>query len=314
MVKIIENHINYINECNSLYNKFLISDDESLDDIFLLFERSIKTYCGLILLDKAYDFKETLPYTKIIYVLSGNINVNINDLSTIIRKGHMLLANSHSRLKIKPNTKGTSYLTLVFKRNFFHPSFMKDLSKFDIFYNFINFCLMGKIDNKAHVLYKCNEFIVNQILYLMLSLIHENESKQLESSLLFLFDYLSNSDTNIMLPELSTLINESIANCITKYIASNYRDVNLITLSEYFNYHPNYISSLIHKETGKTFQQHVQDIKLKKSAYLLVNTNLYIKDIVLDLGYTDTSYFNRIFRKLYHCTPSEYRAGNSKQK
>ena len=225
----------------------------------------------------------------------------------------MILVNAHSRLNIQPINKDTSYFALIFKKSFFHTNFMKKLSVFETSYNFINFCLMGKTDNRAHILYKCNEFVVSQFLYLMLSLIDQNESEQLETTLLSLFEYLSYSDKNLMLPELSTLINESIANSITKYIACNYKDINLITLSEYFNYHPNYISNLIHKETGKTFQQHLQDIKLKKSAYLLINTDMYIKDIVSDLGYTDTSYFNRLFRKVYNCTPREYRSRNNRQ-
>lgn len=309
----MKHHINYNNQSDLLYNKFSISDDISLDDIFLSFEKGIETYKALILLDRAYDFKKTLPYTKIIYVTSGNLNIDVNDLSTVIAKGHMILVNAHSRLIIQPINKDTSYFALIFKKSFFHTNFMKKLSVFETFYNFINFCLMGKTDNKAHILYKCNEFVVSQFLYLMLALIDQNESEQLETTLLSLFEYLSYSEKNTMLPELSTLINESIANSITKYIASNYKDINLITLSEYFNYHPNYISSLIHKETGKTFQQHLQDIKLKKSTYLLINTDMYIKDIVSDLGYTDTSYFNRLFRKVYNCTPREYRSRNNRQ-
>ena len=142
----------------------------------------------------------------------------------------------------------------------------------------------------------------------MLSLIENNNRELLEGALLFLFEYLYKSKDSKVLTSLSTFINTSIVNSMIKYISINYNDVTLDSLSKYFNYHPNYISSLIKKETNMTFQQHVQGAKLKKAAYLLLNTDSYVKDISIDLGYLDSSYFNKIFKETYDCTPSEYRA------
>lgn len=296
------------NGCNILYNNFLICEEECLDNLLRNFKNSTLNYCAFILKDVSYDFQDKFPYTKMIYVTEGSLNIQSNDLSAILEKDHFLFVNAHSKLKINTNAKDTKYFNFYFKRTFFNPSFMKKLSEYEVFYNFINFCLMGKEDNKAHTLFKCNNFTVRQLLYIMLSLIENNNSELVEGALLFLFEYLYKSEDSKILTSLSTFINASLVNSMIRYISINYNDVTLDSLSKYFNYHPNYISSFIKKETNMTFQQHVQTAKLNKAAYLLINTDSYIKNISIDLGYIDSSYFNKIFKETYNCTPSEYRS------
>ena len=296
------------NNCNILYDNFSISEKVDLDNLLGNFKNDARNYCAFILTGISYELGENFPYTKMIYITKGSLNVHVNDLSTILNKDHFLFVNAHSKLKISCNTKDTTYFNFFFKRNFFHPGLMKKLSEYEVFYNFINFCLMGKEDNKAHTLFKCNNFTVRQLLYIMLSLIENDNRELLEGALLFLFEYLYKSEDSKVLTSLSTYINASIVNSMIKYISINYNDVTLDSLSKHFNYHPSYISSLIKKETNMTFQQHVQSAKLKKAAYLLINTDRYIKDIAIDLGYIDTSHFNKIFKETYNCTPSEYRA------
>ncbi len=292
---------------NDLYNKFLISESKYLDNAFDLFASSSETYCAFILRNISYKFLDTTPYTKVIYVSEGSLNININSLSTILGEGYFLFVNAHSNVKTVSNTKDTTYFNFDFKREFFHPDFMKRLSQYEVFYNFINFCLMGKKDNKAYLAFAYNKCKSERLLYIMLSCIQNHEDKLLESSLLFLFENLCMDKNSRMIPSLSTLVNASIVNLMIKYISNNYTNITLDDLATHFNYHPNYISKLIKQETGKTFQSHVQTARLKQAAYLLISTNSYIRDIAFDLGYIDTSYFNKIFKKEYHCTPSEFR-------
>lgn len=303
----MKENIKCSNGCNILYNTFSVSEKVCLDSLLTNFKNCAQNYCAFIATDISCDYGEIFPYTKMIYVTEGSLNIHVNDLSTILNKDHFLFVNAHSKLKINTNTKNTTYFNFYFKKSFFHPGFMKKLSEYEVFYNFINFCLMGKGDNKAHTLFKCDNFTVRQLLYIMLSLVNNNNNELLEGALLFLFEYLYKSQDSKVLTSLSTYINASIVNSMIKYISINYNDVTLDSLSNHFNYHPNYISSLIKKETNMTFQQHVQSAKLNKAAYLLINTDSYIKDISIDLGYIDASHFNKIFKETYNSTPSEYR-------
>lgn len=53
--------------------------------------------------------------------------------------------------------------------------------------------------------------------------------------------------------------------------------------------------------------QYVKNIRLKKAADLLRTTNKSAKEIALDCGFNDISYFTRSFRQVYQMTPGAYR-------
>ncbi|MCD7891981.1 MAG: AraC family transcriptional regulator, partial [Ruminococcus sp.] len=62
-----------------------------------------------------------------------------------------------------------------------------------------------------------------------------------------------------------------------------------------------------HEMLNTTPMQYVMEIRLKKAAALLRSTNKSAKDIALDCGFNDISYFTKLFRRKYDCTPGNYR-------
>ena len=67
------------------------------------------------------------------------------------------------------------------------------------------------------------------------------------------------------------------------------------------------ISRIIKKETGHTFKELLQTKRLELACVLLEHSNAPIADIALSVGYDNTSFFHRIFRRIYGCSPREYR-------
>ncbi len=59
---------------------------------------------------------------------------------------------------------------------------------------------------------------------------------------------------------------------------------------------------------GKTPLQYLHDFRLKSAQDLLQSSNLSIGDIADRVGYSDPSYFNKLFRREFSVTPREYRA------
>lgn len=62
-----------------------------------------------------------------------------------------------------------------------------------------------------------------------------------------------------------------------------------------------------HEMLNTTPMQYVIETRLRKAAALLRATNRSAKDIALDCGFGDASYFTKMFRLKYHCTPGNYR-------
>lgn len=66
--------------------------------------------------------------------------------------------------------------------------------------------------------------------------------------------------------------------------------------------------------TGHTLYQHISDLRIKRFAELLVDTDEQIIGIALSLGESDTKSISRRFKQIFGCSPSEYRENNQKKK
>ncbi len=94
------------------------------------------------------------------------------------------------------------------------------------------------------------------------------------------------------------------------YIEQNYsKDLILDDVSKELQLSPYYFSKLFKKRTGKNFIEYLTDVRMEKAKELLRNSNKSMKEICMEIGYTDPNYFSRTFKKNVGVTPSEYKDG-----
>ncbi|MBU2927416.1 helix-turn-helix domain-containing protein [Winogradskyella psychrotolerans] len=58
---------------------------------------------------------------------------------------------------------------------------------------------------------------------------------------------------------------------------------------------------------GKTLNNYIRFVRVQKSEELIKNTDLNISEIVYSLGFSSRSYFSKIFKEQYKCSPIEYK-------
>ncbi|MBP3039126.1 PocR ligand-binding domain-containing protein [Bacillaceae bacterium Marseille-Q3522] len=83
-----------------------------------------------------------------------------------------------------------------------------------------------------------------------------------------------------------------------------------ITLDEVANYiylSPYYFSKLFKKETGVNFINYVNEKKIEKAKELLKVSDWSVDSIAKNLGFSQTSYFCKVFRNANGITPKKYR-------
>ena len=72
------------------------------------------------------------------------------------------------------------------------------------------------------------------------------------------------------------------------------------------------------KHAGRTMSEFLNHLRLQAACRELLESNRSVLEIALSCGFTQISFFNRLFRRLQICSPTEYRArlerGNGRQK
>lgn len=101
---------------------------------------------------------------------------------------------------------------------------------------------------------------------------------------------------------------ECIKQAIT-YIRENCeKDITLDEISDMVKMSKFYFSSEFKKVTGYAFITFLNSSRCEKAKHLLTTTDLPISDIGKECGFSDPSYFTRIFTKQFGYSPSAYRS------
>ncbi|MGD9154370.1 MAG: AraC family transcriptional regulator [Bacillota bacterium] len=92
------------------------------------------------------------------------------------------------------------------------------------------------------------------------------------------------------------------------FMDARYRDpITLEDVSQYLKISKSYLCNLFKKETGKTFSQFLNELRIEKSKKMLLEEDLSVLDIALSVGFNNQNYYNLIFKKLTHRTPLEFK-------
>lgn len=95
---------------------------------------------------------------------------------------------------------------------------------------------------------------------------------------------------------------------ILAFIQSNYKkNITNHSISEYFNYHPNYLNKLVKQSTGSSLYQYIINYRISKAIDLLSNTSLSIGTIAIDTGFKDIYHFSKTFKQKTGLPPSKLR-------
>ncbi|SFL70010.1 response regulator transcription factor [Halanaerobium salsuginis] len=95
---------------------------------------------------------------------------------------------------------------------------------------------------------------------------------------------------------------------LLNYIAVNYsKRLYLKNLAKKFGFNSNYICHLFNKYLAQSFSEYLTNLRMDKAIELLKQNKLTISEIANQTGYNDYYYFNKVFKKYFGITATEYR-------
>ena len=94
---------------------------------------------------------------------------------------------------------------------------------------------------------------------------------------------------------------------VYSYVALNYQtSIRIDDMADSMHIDKNSLMREFKKETGFTIGEYITNYRIDMAKTLIESDKFYVNEISYYVGYTDTKYFSKVFRKIVGCTPTEY--------
>ena len=108
--------------------------------------------------------------------------------------------------------------------------------------------------------------------------------------------------------ELKSEKNKHRITSIINYIDKNYQeDLTIEKLSEVFGLSEGHLSKLFKDNLGMTIKSYISQTRAKEVKQALLDSDLPLIDIAIMCGFPSVKSMNKVFKDLYHITPSQFR-------
>ena len=253
--------------------------------------------------------EHTHDYVEMVYMCRGSTRHRINGTELTLQQGELLLLGQNARQEIYPAGREDIAVNFIVRPEFFSGTLDFLGNEETPLREFLVKALCG--ENPAGYLHfqvadvKTVQNLMENLLWTLISETQNRRSiHQLTMGLLFV-QLLNHTDRlSASTPEQEMTVK------VLRYIEENYVSGSLTEIAGQLHYDTAWLCREIHRRTGKTYTQLVQQKRLSQAAWLLKNTRQKVADIALSVGYENISYFHRIFTARYGQSPRQFRLAN----
>ena len=254
--------------------------------------------------------EHTHNYIEIIYMCSGTTTHIINGgVRVELQQGELLFLNSNARQEILPGGGEDVAINFIVLPEFFHQAFQM-VEEDNVVRDFLVGTLQKKHQGMDFIHFQVADVlpVQNLVENLVWSLLYEagGKSGTNQMTMALLIQQLSRHTEKIRVVGPDQF-DRRLMFTVLRYIEDYYREGTLYELAALTFQPVSGLSRFIKRESGQTFQQLLMQKRLNQAAYLLTNTRVPVEDIIAAVGYDNSSYFHRIFKRQFGMTPKKYR-------
>lgn len=241
----------------------------------------------------------------LIFVMEGSIEVNVENKTSVLKTEDVMVINANKTHLIKAE-QGALYMMLL-----------------------VDYITVTEILQNNDFIFWCDSSISKSEKYNDLRILVRRMLKHYVEAGNFNFGYLRdcfailnhlaanflirvNGSTDGNLEE-SDKYEERIRQ-INNYIYSNYdQDISMKDLSEKLYLSNGYLSRFFKKNYGMSFAGYLTKVRLYHAADDLLHSDAPITRIAYNNGFNSAALFNKVFKKAYGITPTEFRKNSSRE-
>ena len=105
------------------------------------------------------------------------------------------------------------------------------------------------------------------------------------------------------------------AETMREYIRNNYmKEISMQDAARMMNYSDAYFCKLFKQCFDQNFTSYLTGFRVNEAKKLLKDRSISVKDVSMQVGYYDSNYFAKVFKRMTGMIPSEYRDSETAQK
>lgn len=256
-----------------------------------------------------YSVLHMHAFYEMVYVLQGECQHEVDNQAMLLQKGDLCIIPPEVAHSVTVNSDSI-VINILLRASSFTEQFSGLLRKIPVLSEFFHEIIYSDI-YKRYLLFHTgeDELLFEQVLEMYVE--QENKAPCYESILngqfvVFLGKLLQRHQASVEYPQ-NYAERFSVIPQIISYIHQNCCNITLQSCAEAYHFNPQYLSRILKKETGKSFSSILMEEKMQKAGGLLRESSLSVRQTSELLGFADSSYFMKVFKKYFGCTPSVYR-------
>ena len=227
-------------------------------------------------------------FCEIILVLEGNITVAIEGSEYMVQSGSMIFIKPNQIHSVRTDDYSHS-ITCIFASEMIM-AIADPMLRYSFFsplvQNVPDFCrdLVNQLDDDAEIgITKGVLYVLSHYFYKQIDFTTTEQCGDGASLICKVIEYVDNHVEN---------------------------KISVQEMAKVLNYSPTYLSRYFYKKVGIPFSEYVNRVKIDHVCYMLRNTHDDIAAIADKCGFGSSSSFNRNFKEIVGCSPTEYREGH----
>lgn len=236
---------------------------------------------------------------ELIYIMEGQVSVEINEHTYALKENDMIMVNSNNRHRIIKEKVRAEAPVWLCQLHIGYRELMEDLQS-----DFALFWCNSAVNDSAE--YRKLSGILDEILAAWRNSETGNYTKK---SLYYklvgcLADHFLVTGMENRWSRKSKFEREELL----QYMNTNYfRPITLKEMADKVYMSETSFSKYFKKMSGMNFVQYMNNIRLHHAIEDLLYSDKPMTRIAVDNGFASPSFFNRVFKSVYHMTPTEYR-------
>ncbi len=259
-------------------------------------------------------FEHHHAFFELCYVLNGDcmqaIFTQQEKKQLTLQKGDILFIPPNIKHSISMNSD-SSVVNILIRKSTFEKSFLNNLPSDTFIHTFFVNALYSKEENAKYILCHTGDdkLLIEHFLNIAEEYcnhyIYSNNIINQELSIFFCTLLRNHSDSMEFSDESSAALD--IIPSILQYIEINYAQISIQDIAAHFGFNASYIGRTFKASTNQTLIDALVGVRISKAKNLLTTTNQPVEIISEMVGYNDTTYFIRAFKKQTGFTPLQYR-------